>query len=223
MRAWRPAVSRRRARTRIGSVEVAAMLRSLSRLLAVASVLALPSSAVAQKPGDSFHPLASPDPTWDGATKGALVGAGAMAGLLTIAYARCDAGCEAPAHGPMFAWGLGVGAGSGAAIGWVIDRLHKVPAPTRAAADPTRNGVLIGASIGALAGLAAGGAVADRCGPFCNTPESHTYLVYGGIGAGAGAATGWLIDRLQVRHRALPAVAVRADRQARAVRMAWRF
>jgi hypothetical protein len=64
---------------------------------------------------------------------------------------------------------------------------------------------------------------ADRCGPFCYTPESHTYLFYGGIGAGAGAATGWLIDRLHVPRRAVPAVAIRADRQATAVRMAWMF
>jgi hypothetical protein len=69
------------------------------------------------------------DPSWDGAVKGALVGAGAMTGLLAVSYARCDAGCEAPAMGPTFAWGLGVGAGGGAGVGWVIDRLHRAEGP----------------------------------------------------------------------------------------------
>lgn len=199
------------------------MPRRLSRLLTVAAALALPTIVHAQSADDSFHPLASPDPTWDGAAKGALLGAGAMAATVTVMYARCDAGCEAPAHGPMYAWGLGVGAGSGAAIGWLADKLHKTPSPTRPTADSTRNGLLVGASLGAIAGLAAGGAVAQRCGPFCNTPASQTYLFYGGIGAGAGAATGWLIDKLHAPRQAVPAVAVRADRREKAVRVAWSF
>jgi hypothetical protein len=135
------------------------MLRHLRRLtLAVA--IAAPALAHAQTPDHSPRPFAVADPTWDGAAKGALVGAGAVAGLLTISYARCDAGCEAPAEGPMFAWGLSVGAGSGAAIGWLIDRLHKSSGRGRAA---------------------------------------------------------------HAQRRAVPAVAVRADREARAVRVAWSF
>ena len=200
------------------------MLPRLSRPIILAVALAAPSIVHAQRPSDSsFHPLASPDPTWDGATKGALIGAGAMAGLLTVGYARCDAGCEAPAPGPMYAAGLGFGAGGGAAIGWLIDKLHKVPSPARPAGDSTRNGIIIGAAVGTLAGVAAGGAAADRCGPFCNRPESHTYLLYGGIGAGAGAATGWLIDKLHTPRKAVPAVALRADRREKAIRMAWSF
>jgi hypothetical protein len=96
-----------------------------------AAVTLVPEPARAQtaprlEPASVFTPS---DPTWDGAVKGALVGAGAMAGVLTIGYARCDAGCEAPAEGPMFAWGMGVGAGSGAAVGWLIDKLHKGKGP----------------------------------------------------------------------------------------------
>jgi hypothetical protein len=199
------------------------MLRFLSRLLSLVALLVAPSIVHAQRPDGSSHPIAIPDPTWDGAVKGALLGAGAMAGTLTVLYARCDAGCEAPAHGPMYAWGLGVGAGSGAAIGWVVDKLHKAPGGPRPAADSTRNGILIGTSLGALAGFAVGGVAADRCGPFCNRPESQTYLLYGGIGAGAGAATGWLIDKLHAPRRAVPTVAIRADREEKAVRVAWSF
>jgi hypothetical protein len=46
-----------------------------------------------------------------------------------------------------------------------------------------------------------------------------------GLGAGSGAALGWLIDRLHKRPapRAVPALSIRADRQARAVRVAWTF
>lgn len=135
------------------------MLRHLRRLTLAAATVA-PSLAHAQSTDPSPRPFAVPDPTWDGAAKGALVGAGAMAGLLTIGYARCDEGCEAPAEGPMFAVGLSIGAGRGAAIGWLIDRLHKAPGPGRAA---------------------------------------------------------------RATRRAVPAVAVRADREARAVRVAWSF
>ncbi len=80
------------------------------------------------------------DPLWDGAVLGALAGAGAMAGLVTIGYARCDAGCEAPAEGPMYAAFMGFGAASGAGVGWLIDKLHKGkrPAPVTVAISADR-------------------------------------------------------------------------------------
>jgi hypothetical protein len=81
-----------------------------------------PSAVLESAPDDR-------DPSWDGMTKGALIGAGAMAGFLAVNYARCDAGCEAPAEGPMYAWGLSIGAGGGAAAGWLIDRLHVARKP----------------------------------------------------------------------------------------------
>ena len=50
--------------------------------------------------------------------------------------------------------------------------------------------------------------------------------MYAGLGAGAGAGAGWLVDKLHKGKRpaAIPvAVAIRADRQERAVRLQWRF
>jgi hypothetical protein len=50
--------------------------------------------------------------------------------------------------------------------------------------------------------------------------------MYAGLGAGIGAGTGWLIDKLHKGKRpaAAPvAVNVRADRQEKAIRVQWRF
>ena len=356
--------------------------RFRTAVAALAAAFALvPATARAQaaplEPASSSTPG---DPSWDGAVKGALLGAGAMAGVLTVGYANCDAGCEAPAEGPMFAWGMGVGAGGGAAVGWLIDKLHKGkgPAPVAVAirtdpqersvrvmvplqrprlrlaslssasmaaqaapasppptparvddslvnggligagvgagvgvvmdafltttcdvrnctpisgtegaaviaagagvglltgllidkartdppvavsvranrdvravrvdwrlgatpsgqADPrprprtvddsTVNGLVAGTAIGTIGGLFAGMGAVGRCGgDLCNRPPLHTYLLYGGFGAGTGAFTGWLIDKLHKAPAALPdAVAVSAGGESKAVHMQWRF
>jgi hypothetical protein len=109
------------------------LLRRPFRPLTLTIFLAAPVAAGAQPGPASSRPLTDHDPSWDGAARGALIGAGSMAGLLTIGYARCDAGCEAPARLPTYFRGMSVGAGGGAAIGWVIDRLHKAPGPPRLA------------------------------------------------------------------------------------------
>lgn len=205
------------------------------RLLAtVAIAVALvPSTGWAQDGAALERAPSSHDPSWDGAVKGALLGAGAMAGVLAVGYANCDAGCEAPAEGPMFAVGMGVGAGSGAAAGWLIDKLHKARGPARSRSqagpalidDPLTNGALIGAAVGAGAGLGAVGMAyaicADSdCGPSSDGPA---WALGATAGAGIGLVTGLLIDKAR-RDPAPPiAVAVRADRHEKAVRVQWRF
>ena len=104
----------------------------------------------------------------------------------------------------------------------------QVPAPRprpRYFDDSTVNGLLAGTALGTLGGLFAGMGAVDRCGgDLCNRPPLHTYLLYGGVGAGSGAFTGWLIDKLHKAPAAMPdAVAVSAGGEAQAVHMQWRF
>jgi hypothetical protein len=95
-------------------MEVPSMPRLLSwrfgrfavALAAVVALVPVPARAQTAPRLEPESVLTPSDPTRDGAVKGALVGAGAMAGVLTIGYARCDAGCEAPAEDPMLASGL---------------------------------------------------------------------------------------------------------------------
>jgi hypothetical protein len=47
--------------------------------------------------------------------------------------------------------------------------------------------------------------------------------MYGGLGTGAGAVTGWLIDKLHAPRAAVPTVAIRADRHEKTVRVGWSF
>ena len=91
--------------------------------------------------------------------------------------------------------------------------------------DSTVNGLLAGTALGTMGGLFAGMGAVDRCGgDLCNRPPLHTYLLYGGVGAGSGAFTGWLIDKLHKAPAAMPdAVAVSAGGEAQAVHMQWRF
>jgi hypothetical protein len=91
--------------------------------------------------------------------------------------------------------------------------------------DSTVNGLVAGTALGTMGGLLAGMAAVDRCGgDLCNRPPLHTYLLYGGVGAGSGAFTGWLIDKLHKAPAAMPdAVAVSAGGEVHAVHMRWRF
>jgi hypothetical protein len=178
--------------------------RSIAAALAAALVL-IPSATQAQAPPSlEREPTIAPaDPTWDGAVKGALVGAGAMAGLLTINYARCDAGCEAPAEGPMFAWGMSVGAGGGAAVGWLIDKLHKGRGPAPVAVsfrtDRQERSVRVTMPVGTprlrLASLRSSSLVAQAA-PASRPAEPALVddsLMNGAlIGAGVGAGVGFL-------------------------------
>ena len=106
----------------------------------------------------------------------------------------------------------------------------QVPAPRprprpRYFDDSTVNGLVAGTALGTMGGLFAGMGAVDRCGGhLCNRPPLHTYLLYGGVGAGSGAFTGWLIDKLHKAPAAMPdAVAVSAGGEAQAVHMQWRF
>jgi hypothetical protein len=91
--------------------------------------------------------------------------------------------------------------------------------------DPVGNGIAIGAGLGAIGGLVVTGAILADCHGLCNTPDDWTtYAMYGAVGAGVGAGVGFLIDKLHKGKKPAPfAVAIRADRQERAVRVQWRF
>ena len=93
--------------------------------------------------------------------------------------------------------------------------------------DPVGNGIAIGAALGAIGGVVFTGALYRNCHGLCDTPDDlPTYAMYAGLGAGAGAGAGWLVDKLHKGKRpaGMPvAVAIRADRQERAVRLQWRF
>ena len=93
--------------------------------------------------------------------------------------------------------------------------------------DPVGNGIAIGAALGAIGGVVFTGALYRNCHGLCDTPDNlPTYAMYAGLGAGAGAGVGWLVDKMHKGKRpaAMPvAVAIRADRQERAVRLQWRF
>jgi hypothetical protein len=71
------------------------------------------------------------------------------------------------------------------------------------------------------------GALFAGCHSLCDTPDDlPTYAMYAGVGAAAGAGVGFLVDRLHKgkRRAAMPVgMAIRADRQERAVRLQWRF
>ena len=98
-------------------------------------------------------------------------------------------------------------------------------APPERFDDSTANGIIIGAAIGTIAGVLAAYVADDRCGgSLCNNPSVQTYLLGAGVGAGAGIGVGWVIDKLHKGKGPAPvAVAIQAGREARAVRVQWRF
>jgi hypothetical protein len=104
---------------------------------------------------------------------------------------------------------------------------HTTPNATERYDDPVGNGIAIGAALGAIGGVVLTGALYAQCHDLCDAPDDlPTYAMYAGLGAGAGAGVGWLIDKLHKGKRpaAVPvALAIRADRQERAVRLQWRF
>jgi hypothetical protein len=64
--------------------------------------------------------------------------------------------------------------------------------------DPIRNGIAIGAALGAIGGVVMTGALYRNCHDLCDAPDDlPTYAMYAGLGAGIGAGTGWLMDRRQ--------------------------
>lgn len=93
--------------------------------------------------------------------------------------------------------------------------------------DPVGNGIAIGAALGALSGVVVTGALYAQCDELCDAPaEAPTYAMFAGFAAGIGAGAGWVIDKLHKGRRpaAIPAaIAIRSDRQERAVRLEWRF
>ena len=92
--------------------------------------------------------------------------------------------------------------------------------------DPVGNGIAIGAALGAIGAVVVTGALYAQCDDLCDAPaEAPTYAMFAGFGAGIGAGAGWMIDKQHKGKRpaAVPMVAIRADRQERAVRLQWRF
>jgi hypothetical protein len=63
--------------------------------------------------------------------------------------------------------------------------------------DPTKDGAIIGALVGAGAGLGLTAIAYANCTGSCEAPEpAGPYAMGAAYGAGIGALTGWLIDRL---------------------------
>jgi ABC-type Fe3+-siderophore transport system permease subunit len=63
--------------------------------------------------------------------------------------------------------------------------------------DPTTDGAIIGAIVGAGAGLGLIGIAYATCTGSCEAPEpAGLYSMGAAYGAGIGALTGWMIDRL---------------------------
>ena len=99
------------------------------------------------------------------------------------------------------------------------------PPPPVRVDDSTLNGIVAGAALGTIGGFLAANVADARCGhELCNNPTVQTYALGIGIGAGTGIGIGWLIDKLHKGKAPAPvAVAIRADRQERAVRVSWQF
>ena len=87
--------------------------------------------------------------------------------------------------------------------------------------DPSWDGAVKGALLGAgaMAGVLAVGYA--RCDAGCEAPAEGPMFAWGmSVGAGSGAAVGWLIDKLHKGKGPAPvAVALRTDRQERSVRV----
>jgi hypothetical protein len=123
----------------------------------------------------------------------------------------------------------------GAALSLIVVSLTAAPAaaqssrpplPVERYDDPVGNGIAAGAALGAIGGVVMTGVLYRQCHARCDAPDNlPTYAMYAGLGAGAGACVGWLVDTLHKGKRpaAVPAVAIRADRQERAVQLRWRF
>ena len=98
-------------------------------------------------------------------------------------------------------------------------------APAARLADPTWDGAVIGAlaGAGAKAGVVAVGYA--HCDAGCEAPsQGPMFAIAMGMGAAGGAGVGWIVDKLhRPKGRSPVAVAIRADREARAVRVQWRF
>jgi hypothetical protein len=189
----------------------------------------------------------------DSVRNGVLVGAalGAIGGAAFAAGVddRCGAQCNTQMNAPTYGMYAAVGAGAGAGIGWLDDRLIVRPGAKRRAVaagslalqrvawqageprserrwrDPSWDGAVKGAAVGAgaMAGLLAVGYA--RCDAGCEAPAMGPMFAWGlGVGAGGGAGIGWVIDRLHRAEGPPPvAVALRADREVRAVHVRWQF
>jgi ABC-type Fe3+-siderophore transport system permease subunit len=79
----------------------------------------------------------------------------------------------------------------------VVALLPSGAAAQAVASDPARDGAIIGAVVGAGAGLGLVGVAFASCTGSCEAPEpAGMYSIGAAYGAGIGAFTGWLIDRL---------------------------
>jgi hypothetical protein len=223
----------------------------LAGAAALSVVLLAPARASAQS---APQPARIDDSTLNGIIAGAALGTIGGYLAANVADARCGHDlCNNPTS-QTYALGIGVGAGAGIGIGWLIDKLHKgkppvvveapashearavtvawaqaapplEPAPSSPSHDPSWDGAVKGALIGAgaMAGLLAINYA--RCDAGCEAPAEGPMFAWGlSVGAGSGAAAGWLIDKLHKGKAPVPvAVAIRADKEERGVRVSWKF
>jgi hypothetical protein len=197
----------------------------LAAAAAVSALLLVPHDGSAQT---AASPVRHHDSNVNGIVAGAALGT--IGGILaaSVVDGRCGHElCNNPTI-QTYALGVGIGAGAGIGLGWLIDSLHDPKAPAVAQArvdDPVGNGIAWGALAGA--GVAAGlvGIAYAQCNDTCDAPARLPMYAGGmAIGAGSGAGVGWLIDKLHKGKAPAPvAVAIRADRQERAVRVSWQF
>jgi hypothetical protein len=183
------------------------------------------------------------DPPWNGLATGAALGA--ITGVVGAGavYGDCRY-CNVPDTWHVYAMYGAAGAGGGAAVGWLVDKMHKgrrpptsrlnarlIPASltseapiVRSHVDSSWDGFAKGALIGAGTMTAFIAFNYAQCDAGCEAPAPGSMYLWGlAVGAGGGGAIGWVVDRLHVPREAVPTVAIRADREARAVRLQWRF
>ncbi len=168
--------------------------------------------------GNPVSAQPAPDPNYDGAVRGAVIGAAGGLGSVAIVYATLGDDLEAPGMGgPMMA-AAGIGGGAGALVGYLLDRAHRAtPHATSAGTrvmgtetasgphgrhDTVANGAIIGAAIGA------GFAIAD----YAVDPSEPGNAQVAATALGIGALVGAGIDALVHDQRAVtiaPAVTTR--------------
>jgi outer membrane lipoprotein SlyB len=83
----------------------------------------------ANPPAIPLAPVYIDDSTLDGAVIGALAGVGTGILVIGTRYAYCSEGCSGSSE-PSWAVGAVAGGGIGAAVGWLIDKVRRDPAPS---------------------------------------------------------------------------------------------
>jgi hypothetical protein len=188
-------------------------LRFVPTFLLGAVIAATPAAAQSARHHDS---------PWNGVATGAAIGTLAGVAGAGALFKDCRDLCDVPEDWHVYAMYGAAGAGGGAAVGWLVDTLRTDQPRSRV--DSSWDGFAKGALIGAGTMTAFIAFNYSKCGEGCEAPAEGSMYLWGlAVGAGGGGAIGWVVDRLHVPREAVPAVAFRADREAKAVRLQWRF